>query len=89
MTTLIDNAKILEEISGYAFPLVPVKHENDMQILVSEFVISISKMNGRLNDKQIGYMEEVAKMAFSFAMNFISESRENAKVPSDSDLLGW
>ena len=60
-------------LSSYAFPQVPIKYEEDMQLFVSELITSIAKMFTKLDGKQIGWKYEVAKMAFNLAQNFMGE----------------
>lgn len=62
-----------EKLSGYAFPQVPIKNEEDMQLFISEMITSIAKMFTRLDGKTIGYKYDVAKMAFEQAQNFMGE----------------
>ena len=61
------------ELSGYAFPQVPIKNEKDMQIFIAEMITAIAKMFTKLDGKTIGYKYEVAKKAYEQALNFMGE----------------
>jgi len=67
----LENWKL--QLSGYAFPQVPIENEEDMQLFISEIITATAKMFTKLNGKPIGWKYEVAKMAFNLAQNFMDE----------------
>lgn len=67
----LENWKL--QLTGFAFPQVPIKNEEDMQLFVSELITAIAKMFSHLDGKPIGWKYEVAKMGFNLAQNFMGE----------------